>query len=202
MSPDTIPVHNGHAPMVRYSLTYEINNTEKATKAQISVYAPGVGELQKFDVDVQPRAQIEFLLDPSAVDLGPTVRFRAHCPGGDTDWYTMGSQPEEVSQHVSGSQIGNVSPSYIQAASGTSDGGVPVTIWGPQIKPGCTPEAQVDGTTVELKNVAVVSKQITGLLLYGDLQGRPVTTRGLEVNLVVYGSGMPAEDTFTLKYAE
>jgi hypothetical protein len=91
MSPDTIRVHNGHASVARYSLAYEIDHPEKVTKAMISIYAPGVGELQKFDVDVQASAQIEFLLDATAADLGPTVRFRAHCPSGDSDWYTLGS---------------------------------------------------------------------------------------------------------------
>jgi hypothetical protein len=188
MSPDTIPFHNGNAPASRYSLTYEIDNSEKATKAYISVYARGVGEVQRFDVDVQPRATIEFVLDASNFDLGPTVRFRAHCPYGDTDWFVMGSDPMSYPQINSTSQIGNVAPAYIQRGH-SNVGGVPITIAGPKFTRECTPEAQVDESGVELQNVVAADKRINGLLPYEALQGRPVVVRHLEVNLVVYGAG-------------
>jgi hypothetical protein len=188
MSPDTIPFHNGNASPTRYSLTYEIDNSEKATKAYISVYARGVGEVQRFDVDVQPRATIEFLLDASNFDLGPTVRFRAHCPYGDTDWFVMGSDPMPYPQINTTSQIGDVGPAYVQKGH-PSVGGVPITIAGSKFTRECTPEAQVDGSGVELQNVVAADRRINGLLPYDSLQGRPVVVRHLEVNLVVYGAG-------------
>jgi hypothetical protein len=99
--------------MGHYSLTYEIDHPEKATKAYIAIRVSGLGELQRFDVDVQPRGQIEFLLDASNFDFGPTVRFRAHCPFGPSDWFTMGGDPVEFPQRLSSEQIGNVTPAYI-----------------------------------------------------------------------------------------
>ena len=66
----------------------------------------------------------------------------------------------------------------------------------------CTPEAQVDGSTVELKNVVARDRQMNGLLLYSDLQGRPVVLRHFEVNLVVIGPGMPAADVYNLNFVE
>jgi hypothetical protein len=201
VSPETIVVHDGHAPMQRFSLTYEINNLEKATKAMITANILGVGEVQRFDVAVQPRGQIEFLLDASAFDLGPKVRFRAHCPYGVTDWFTMGEYPpEELSQRMTSQQIGNVSPGYV-AVKG-QNGAVPVEIWGAQLTKECMPEAEVDSTTVELKNVMAGDKAIHGQLLYSDLQGRPVVTRRLELHLVVYGPGMPSADIYFLNFAE
>jgi hypothetical protein len=187
MSPDTIPFHNGNVPMTHYSLTYEIEHSEKATKAYISVYAPGVGEVQRFDVDVQPRATIEFLLDASNFDMGPTVRFRAHCPYGDTDWFVMGGDPMPYPQINSTSQIGNVDPAYVQRGH-PNVGGVPVTIAGSKFTRECTPEAQVDGSNVEMQNVVAIDKRISGLLPYEALQGRPVVVRHLEVKLVVYSA--------------
>jgi hypothetical protein len=189
MSPDTIPFRDGHAPMGHYSLIYEINNSEKATKAYISVYVPGVGEVQRFDVDVQPRATIEFLLDASNLDLGPTVRFRAHCPYGDTDWFIMGSYPVPYPQFWSTSQIGSVAPAYVETRGRGPIGGVPITIEGAKFTRECTAEAQVDGSNVELQNVVATDKRIKGLLPYNALQGRPVVMRHLEVHLVVYGPG-------------
>jgi hypothetical protein len=188
MSPDTIPFHNGNASPTRYSLTYEIDNSQKATKAYISVYARGVGEVQRFDVDVQPHATIEFLLDASNFDLGPTVRFRAHCPYGDTDWFVMGSDPMPYPQINTTSQIGDVGPAYVQRGHPNS-GGVPITIAGPKFTRECTPEAQVDESGVEMQNVVATDKRINGLLPYEALQSRPVVVRHLEVNLVVYGAG-------------
>jgi len=203
MSPETIPIRLGHAPMGRYSLTYEINGSEKATKAAVSIYLLGVGEVQWFDVDVQPRAQIEFLLDASKFDLGPSVRFRAHCPSGDTDWFVMGSQPLGYPENVSSRQIVNVTPAYLQASPGSPGSGVPIEISGSQITQECIPEAQVDETTVELKNVVALNKQIRGLLMYSDMQGRPVVARQMEVKLLVYGkTGMPSESTFNLNLVE
>ncbi len=202
VSPETFVVHDGHAPMQRFSLTYEINNPEKATKAMITANILGVGEVQRFEVAVQPRGQIEFLLDASAFDLGPTVRFRAHCPYGVTDWFTMGDYPpEELPQRMTSQEIGDVSPGYVAAGRGQS-GAVAVEIWGAQITRECTPEAKVDGTTVELKNVTAGDKQIHGQLLYSDLQGRPVVARHLELDLVVYGPGMPSADVYPLPFSE
>jgi len=189
--------------MGHYSLTYEIDHPEKATKAYIAIRASGLGELQRFDVDVQPRGQIEFLLDASNFDFGPTVRFRAHCPFGTTDWFNMGGDPAEFPQRLSSEQIGNVTPAYIATPRGLQQGaGVPLTIWGAKITRECTPEAEVDGTAVELHNVVALERQIRALLSYSDLQNRPVVVRHLEVQLVVYGPGMPAEDIYNLNFEE
>jgi len=203
MSPETIVVHDGHAPMQRFSLTYEIDHAEKATKAYISIYARGIGEVQRFNVDVQPRAQIEFLLDASSFDLGPTVRFRVHCSYGNTDWYIMGSDPTEFPQSASSKEIGLVGPAYIDKRSLAPGVGVSISIDGAQFtRCDCTPEAQVDGTTVELRNVKAEDRRITAQLPAEALQRRPVVVRHLEVQLVVYGPGMPAADVFNLNFAE
>lgn len=202
MTPDTIRVHNGHAPVTRYSLTYEINNAEKASKAYIIVYARGLGQIQRRDVDVQPSGQIEFLLDASEFDLGPMVRFRVHCPGNDTDWFAMGSEPLEPSQRLTSQQIGNVTPAYVAQGTYRQGMAIPITIWGGQITPECTAEAQVDGTTVELKNVVASDKKIHGGLSDSDFQRRPIVVRHFEVNLVVEGPGMPAADVYNLDFVE
>ena len=201
MSPDTITFHDGHLPVTRYSLTYEIDQSEKATKAYISVYAAGVGEVKRFDVDVQPRGQIEFLLDASDFDFGPTVRFRVHCPYADTDWYVMGSQPASYTQANSTREIGSIFPNYF-AAQRSARGGVPISISSGVIMKTCTAEAQVDSSTVELQNVIAVNKQITAIFPIDALQGRPVAARYLQVRLIVQGPGMANEDVYNLNFVE
>ena len=199
ISPDTIVVHEGHAPMQKFTLTYEINNSDKATKAEIQVNVPGIGQVHRSEITVQPSGQIEFLLDASSSDLGPTVRLRAHCPSGDTDWLTLGDDPSDASQRV-GQGVPTVSPLYIDRHG--QAGAVQVSIWSPQITKDCTAEAKVDGQSVELKNVSASDKQVRGQLLYSDLQGRPVAEHHFDVELVVYGSGMPRADSIQLKFAE
>jgi hypothetical protein len=202
MSPDTIQFHNGHVPVSRFSLTYEIDHAEKATKAYLSVYAPGVGEVQRHDIDVQARGQIEFLLDASDFDLGPTVRFRVHCPYGDTDWFTMGTEPTNYAQSTSSREIGSVYPPNVPTHGGAIAGGVPITIASGLIMKTCTAEAQVDASGVDLQNVVAGDKRISATLPFEALQGRPVTLRHLEVKLVVNGPGMAAEDVYNLNFVE
>lgn len=201
MSPDTIQFHNGHLPVTHYSLTYEIDHPEKVTKAYISIYAPGIGEVQQFDVDVQPRGQIEFTLNATDFDFGPTVRFRVHCPYGDTGWFIMGSDPMNPLQIASSREIGNVNPAYIAARPGLA-GGVPITIASGLIMKTCTPEAQVDSSPVDLQNVVAGDKRITALFPLEALDGRPVSLRHLEVKLVVNGPGIPAADVYNLNFEE
>jgi hypothetical protein len=204
VSPETVNIYKGSALEQRFLVTYEIGNAEKVTKAAISVRGEAVGLLQKFDVAVQPRAQVDFLLTAGSIDLGPTVRFRVRCAAGDTDWYTMGILPTGVSSQISTPQIGNVTPAYIAAGNSRPPGsGVPVTIWGAHFAQGCTPEATVDWTPIELKNVLILNNQISTLLLYSDLQGRPVSARYLSVNLeVTSATGMVNEDTFQLNFKD
>ena len=165
--------------------------------------------MQRFDVEAQPsgvqsRGEIEFLLDASSRDLGPTVRFRVSCPAGDTDWYPMGILPAGASSQISTPQIGNVTPGYIAAGSSRPAGtGVPVTIWGAHLTRACKPEATVDGTSIELKNVLILNNEIRALLLYSDLQGRPVSARYLSVNLEVTSTtGYICADSFRLNFKD
>jgi hypothetical protein len=202
MSPETIRIHDGHVPPTRFSLAYEINGAEKASKAYISVYSDGVGELQRFDVDVQPKAQIDFLLDASDFDLGPTVRFRAHCPYGDTDWFLMGSDPIPYPQRMSSREIASVYPSYLPHGRGPSGGSLAITLWGGQFTKACTPEAQIDFSGVDLENVVANDKEIKAVMATDKLSGRPVTLRHLDIKLVVNGPGMPAEDIYNLNFVE
>ena len=202
VSPETVNVSHGHALPQRFLVTYEIDNAEKVTKAAISVRAEGLGELQRFDVAVQPRAQVDFLLNGSSLDLGPTVRFRVRCPAGDTDWQTMGIFGTPISPQIPTPQIGNVIPRSIGTRNPRPAGsGVPVTISGVHFTQGCTPEATVDGSPIELKTLLILDSEIRTFLLYSNLQGRPVSPRYLSVNFEVTSTtGMVNADTFQLNF--
>lgn len=201
ISPDTVVVHDGHAPMQKFTLAFEIDNSDKATKAEIQVDVPGIGEVHLSQIEIQPKGQVEFLLDASSFDLGPTVRLRAHCPSGDTDWLTLGDDPPAAPERLAGQGVPTISPLYIDTRHGKT-GSAAVSIWSPEITRECTAEAKVDGQTVELRNVMAGDKRIGGQLLYSDLQGRSVAEHHFDVKLVVYGSGMPRADLVQLRFAE
>lgn len=204
ISPETVNIYQGHAIPQRFLVTYEIDNAEKVTKAAISVRAEGLGTLQRFDVAVEPRAQVDFFLSASSFDLGPTVRFRVHCPAGDSDWHTMGILGAPLSPEISAPQIGNVIPRYIATRDSRPAGdGVPVIISGVHFTQGCTPQAKVDETPIELKTLLILDSQIRTFLLYRDLQGRPVSRRYLSVILEVTStSGGVNADTFPLNFKD
>ena len=195
----------GHAYVERYTLEYDILDIEKVKSARIVIYSPGVGQVQSFDVSVQAHGKIEFNLDAENFDFGPTVRFRALCPRGTTDWYTMGTLPADYAQRSADRmQIGNVNPSYVTASNDANSPGsaIEITLWGAQFEPGCKAETEVDGASVELQNVYAVNKQIKGLLLRSDIQQRAITARYLEVDLQLKNTGMAVEDTVHLNFRE
>jgi len=188
ISPTTVPIRAGHAYTERYTLEYDILGIEKVKSGYITIYSPGVGQVQKIDFSPQAHGSIEFTLDVENFDFGPSIRFRAVCPKGNSDWIPMGLIPADYPPHdPSLLQMGTISPSYIQARNDANNpaSGVEITLWGQQFETGCKPETEVDGTSVQLQNVSAYGKQIKGLLLRSDIQQRAVAARYFDVTLVL-----------------
>jgi len=207
VSPETVNIYQGHALPQRFLVTYEIDGADKDTKAEISVRSDGVGELQRFEVAVEPHAQVDFLLNASSFDLGPTVRFRVRCPAGDTDWQAMGTEGTPISSQISTPQIGNVHPQYIATPGSRlrpAGVGLPVNIVGAHFTQECKPEAMVDDTPVELQTLLILDSEIRTFFLYRHLQGRPVSRHYLLVNLIVSSTKERGAygDTFYLNFKD
>jgi hypothetical protein len=114
----------------------------------------------------------------------------------------MGSAPVTSLQSNSTREIAGVNPPYTVRRPPGIAGGVPITIASAMITTTCTPEAQVDSSSVDLQNIVASDKRITALLPFDALEGRPVTLRHLQVKLVVNGPGMPAADIYNLNFVE
>jgi hypothetical protein len=188
LTPDTVAVRSGHAYFARYTLEYDILGIDKVKGGHILVYAPGVGQIQSIDIQVQQHGTVEFILDPESLDFGPTLRVRAHCPAGTTEWRTLGEPTTQYDPHAADTlAITNLTPEFVardytqQAAAAA----VELTFWGKQISKDCTAEAELDGTTIQLQNPRAMDKQIKALLLRSDLQGRPIASRYFTVSLVL-----------------
>ena len=198
VTPSTIAVSDGHAGPGSFTVDYEIANVDRVDSAELRIYAPGVGVVQRVPVSPKERDTITVDLDPTRSDFGPKVAFRARCPGGDTDWYVLGTErlPDDW-RDTETLRVVNVSPDRISLDSaliaGNGDvpegGGVPVSVLGHRLTADCTPEATVNGVPVELYNVVPQHKKLQALLLFRDFGRRYVSSRYLEVQLGVAGAG-------------
>jgi hypothetical protein len=193
ITPQLLEVRNGQATPTRYTVAYEIINPELVTESYIIIYSPGAGEVQRFNVPVQAEGNVEFLLDHTSVDFGPTVRLRVHCPAGDTSWYIFGTAYRTYPDGMPKGVITSVYPRYVSrfdpnGAEYMPGSAVELPIGaGNMITDGCTTEAQVEGRAVELKNTRVMNGQIKTLLLHSDFEQRPIASRYLEVKMIVSG---------------
>jgi len=205
ITPDTLPVRSGHAVTERYTLEYDILGIEKVERGRIVLYSPGAGQLQAFDFAPIAHGTLEFTLDAGDFDFGPTLRVRAKCPQGTTEWYTFGSLPMDYNDRSANVfRIGNVTPPYLARPMRDfgPGAGEQITMWGPQLNRDCTVDADLDGASIELKNVLARDKQIQALVLHSDLQGRPVAARYVEVKLQLFGKGIAVEDIAHLTLRE
>lgn len=184
LSPETVTVRQGQASHEKYSLVYEINGSEKVERAEISVQVPGIGEVQRFDVPVQPRGEVAFFLDVPK-DLGPTLRVRARCPEFTTDWYTFGVREARYGLRISERYLGRVDPPYIEASSASTP--VPISLWSIHLTEDCKPEAEVDNITAEITSAGLRENTMQAMLSRKELNGRPLVGRYLEMQLIIRG---------------
>ncbi len=85
-------VSDGAGTPGSYSLDYVINEIEKVESGMLQVTAPGIGVLAKIPFTPSAEGYVTFDVDPSRMDFGPTVAFRARCPEGETEWFTLGTR--------------------------------------------------------------------------------------------------------------
>jgi hypothetical protein len=210
ITPSTVDIRDGRLAGGSYSVEYEIANPELVERAEIVIYAPGVGQVQRVSVSPRERDIVTFDLDTTG-DFGPTIALRAQCPGTESDWYILGTKRAPYGTEVpAGLHITGVSPDYINLdralVAGNGDlaagAGVPVTMSGSLITPECTPSATVNGSEVELKNVYAQRGQIRSLLLYRDFYNRYVSSRYLEVKLSLHGAGFAVANIGYIEFVE
>jgi hypothetical protein len=198
ISPDTMSVYDGAGTPGSYSLDYVINEIEKVESGMLQINAPGVGVLAKIPFTPFAEGSVTFDIDPSHMDFGPTVAFRARCPEGETDWYTLGTRLPDEERSLPGPRITSVAPDRISLTRALmrnegeipSGAGVSVTIFGNQLTSDCSLDATVNGRSIELNNLLPQRNGFRGLLLYRDISNREVSARHLEVHLVVEGPGI------------
>jgi hypothetical protein len=198
VSPETFSVTGGRAAWQVLEVAYTILDPAKVQSARVEVYAREIGVISRMDVPVQASGTVRFLVDPQGPsDFGPTVRFRASCPEGTTEWYELGQEPLPYEDRMGDTlRITNVNPSSIKEGPDESEDsnqrgvGTRVSIYGKKLSAACSIESQVDGSPVQLNNPLFFNGHFEGLLMRRDLSYRSVSPRYVELKFSIRGPGI------------
>jgi hypothetical protein len=201
IDPEEIEVEDGEVWPTVFTLEYEIGDPESVDSAELIVDAQGAGKIYSEKLRIVKSGDVTFKIAPPHGDLGPTIRFRATCPEGTTEWHRLGEERQDLYDGSSALRIDSIAPNYVNVtgrlASGAegTGGGLRVKIFGKKLTRDCTVEGQVNGQPIELRGVFGYPGRIEGILYYEDFDDRYVTPRYLEVKVVIKG----ARDLGTIK---
>ena len=198
VSPGYFAVSGGHATWQPLEVAYTILDPGKVTSARVEVYARELGVIAREEVPIQASGTVRFIVDPKgSTDLGPTVRFRASCSEGTTDWYELGQEPLPYETRMDDTfRISAVNPTSIKEGPDDSEDpnqrgvGTRVSIYGRKLNKDCQIESQVDGSSVQLNNLMYYNGHFEGLLMRRDISYRSVSPRYVEVKLSIRGPGL------------
>ena len=189
VSPQKLATSGNQIAAQIISVPYRIPHPENVTEAALTLYVKEIGDIATMPVTPMENGVAHFAIEPRSHSLGPTVRFRASCSQGLTDWYTLGQMPFNTDMRMSGVfQISNVTPESVRwtpAMDGESGAGQRVAIWGPALGAGCRIETQVNGSDAELKSIIFEGRRYTGLLMYRDIDYHIISPRYAELQLSV-----------------
>lgn len=208
VSPDQVSIDGDRVAPQAFDVSYVMRDLKSVTDARMEVVIPGLGELARAGVAVQESGSVRVEVGSGSPSLGATVRFRASCPNGASDWYAMGQVPNTLRREAASTavRITNVSPPSIVKASAMdstkSDAGQKVFVTGKNITPECTVETHVNGSRVELMNTRFNGPRYEGLLLFRDLGYSPVAPRYLEMRFVVKRRDAPVAAIRKLAFAD
>lgn len=198
VSPDTVSASNGGVSLGLLRVSYTIPNPEKVEKAELQLYNDVTRVIARTPVPIQAEGSMEWNVAASP-NLGPSVRLRADCPTGFTDWAVLGlyQYPASTAQ----TYINNVTPKYIRQPYSFDPDNAPtpgvanVEVWGAGFQPPCKVQASVNnGPTQELNTMfAGPSHLMAQLPWVGE-----VGTRYIEVKLILRGKGFATEDIYRI----
>lgn len=195
VSPETVQVSGGHPQLSTLTVDYEISGAQWVKKAYLDIYAPTLGRVQREEITPQEHDTITLLMQTSRMDVGPTLKLRASCPGAMSDWFTFGTDRVDADPASSLPQITSIGPQSIEnrpvivgnEAVIMEGAGQMLTIFGANLTRDCALEATVDQRSVTLHNVLPRGKGFQALINYRDLDDRHVSPRYLEVKLRLEG---------------
>jgi hypothetical protein len=189
VDPETLPIVNGRARPTLFAVEYRIARPEAVEKAEVVLHAPGISDVVKKEVPIEASRRVYVALERD-FDFGPKVRFRAICPGGTTEWHTLGEPPVPAEKRTaSGVAIWSVGPSSIGFdRSGLEGTAVRFGMTGQGLSSECKAEGQVNGRPMELFTVLFFDRKLQGTFNRSELDNREVSARYLEVKVSIRGA--------------
>ena len=170
---------------------YRIQDPDRIKTARLYLWAPDVGDLGQMDVPAQSTASVRFLVTPGEHSVGPEVRFRAACPEGTSNWYTLGQLPPEDAPVKDGVHIDHMFPASIGWHLGDPMGmkltSQRIILNGSNFSPACTIESESNRSRIQLQEIKYDRKTLQGLLALSDIGTDRVTPRYAELKIVVTG---------------
>lgn len=187
------------------AVSFSIPDPSSVTSAQLKLYVGEIGDIATQTITAVEHGTAQFAIDPIPHSVGPSVRFRAVCPSGTTEWYTMGQIPYDYQERMAKVfRISNVTPESVRwsQAMGDPGAGQRVAVWGPGLPSDCRIEAEANGSSIELNNVLYFGQRYEGLLLYRDVASAPVSPRYAELKLLITRSGQRIEAVKRVPFIE
>lgn len=192
VSPEELTTRFDRVAEQTLSVSYSIPDPATVTEAELRLYLREVGDIAEQKFKPVADGVVELSIKPVAHSIGSTVRFRASCPGGVTDWFTLGQIPPELRERLRTDVLQiTVMPDSIpwREDMDQPNAGRRITVWGPALTPDCHVEAQVDGSPVALENVRFTGKGFEGLLMLRDINFHSITPRYAELKLEINRAG-------------
>lgn len=198
VTPDTVSASRGSASVGRLRVSYTIPTPEKVEKAELQLYNPVTRVIARTPVPIQAQGDIDWTVGATA-DIGPSVRLRADCPTGYTDWVVFGLYQYPASSAQT--YINNVTPQYIRDMN-TMNPDVdmtrtitPIEVWGAGFQRDCKLQASVNnGPPQELNTMFAGPRHLMAQLPWVGEVG----SRYIEVKLILRGQGFATEDIFRI----
>jgi hypothetical protein len=202
VDPDTVSASNGSAWIGLLRVHYTIPTPEKVQKAELQIYNPVTRVVARTPVPIQAEGTLEWNVAASA-SLGPSVRLRADCPSGFSEWVPLGlyQYPASTAQVY----INNVTPKYIREPysfdpdNARTPSVANLEVWGVGFQPPCKVQASVNNAPPqELSSVYAGPNHLMAQLPWVGEVG----TRDLELKLILRGQGFATEDIFHVRVAD
>ena len=196
VNPETVSASNGNVSLGLLHVRYTMPSPERVQKAELQIYNTAARVIARTDVPIRAEGTIDWVAGASA-NIGPSVRLRADCPGGFTEWVPLGlyQYPASTAQI----RINNVTPKYIRQPYSFDPDNAPtpgianIEVWGVGFTNTCKVQASVNNDPPQELTTAYAGP---GHLMAQLPWVGEVGTRDLEIKLILRGQGFATEDIY------
>jgi hypothetical protein len=180
VDPDFVNASGNSVEIAGLHVHYKIIRPAGVTSAYLQLWNDAAGVIESREVPVSGEGEVDWT-PKGPINIGPQVRFQAHCPSGDSNSFIWGQPKLETTALPA---ITNVIPNYAPEAivddPNPAHVGVPVRVWGNGLE-GCTLAMSINGHDVPLP----LPDRFNVFVKRDDLGAGPVFTRWFELKFII-----------------